>query len=184
MSALESRLGDMRAEVRGVFDNVLVTAMRRAIFATARAPVRARAPQGARRQKQLLARHVARLGQMDEDDRAIADRRPDPNRAAMQIDERARDGKTKTRALHAIVEGSIHLFEGPAKPCQRRRRNAHSGIFHIDIQSPLNHPRADADAAVIGREFDRVAQEDRENLFNRLAVGIDVLARQGFGDEH
>ena len=57
----------------------------------------------------------------------------------MQIDERAGDGKTKSRTLHAIVEGPAQLFERPAKPCQRRRRNAYSGILHIDVQSPLNH---------------------------------------------
>lgn len=101
----------------------------------------------------------------------------------MQIDERTRDGKTKTRTLHAIVQSSIQLFEWPAKPCQRRGRDSYSGIFHIDVQSALNHPRADTNAAVIWREFDRVAQEDREDLFNCLVVGMDALARQGFGDD-
>src|SRR5208337_3229516 len=101
----------------------------------------------------------------------------------MQINERTRDSKTKTRALHAIVQSSIQLFEGPAKPCQRCGWDSYSGIFHIDVQSALNHPRADADAAVIWREFDRVAQEDREDFFNCLVVGMDALARQGFGDD-
>ena len=62
--------------------------------------------------------------------------------------------------------------------------DAYSGIFHIDVQSALNHPCADADAAVIWREFDRVAQQDvRMYFFNCLVVGMDALARQGFGDD-
>src|ERR1700730_15747675 len=119
---------------------------------------------------------------MDENDRPLADRRTNPYRSAMQIDERARDRKTKPRALHAIVQCSAQLFEWPAKPCQRRRWNAHSGIFYIDVQSTLDHPRADADAAVIWGVFHRIAQEDREDLFNRLAVGMNALARKRFGD--
>jgi len=54
----------------------------------------------------------------------------------MQIDERTRDGKTKTRTLHAIVQSSIQLFEGrPALPAVRV--DSYSGIFHIDVQSAL-----------------------------------------------
>jgi len=60
----------------------------------------------------------------------------------MQIDERTRDGKTETRTLHAIVQSSIQLFEGPAKP-RSARVGFLFGIFHIDVQSALNHPRAE-----------------------------------------
>ena len=174
MSALEDALGEARRNVRAVFRRSYPRP-RRAIFCAGRLWTR-RGSGG--RQQQFLARRVARLRQMHADDRASADSRADAHRAAMQIDQRTRDGEAEPRAFHAIVERAVELFERPAKPRERRRRDAHAGILHIDIEGALNQPRADADATFVGREFDGVAKQDREDLLDRRAVGVDALAGQ------
>ena len=76
-------------------------------------------------------------GKMHLHDRAVAQRRADADCAAMQRDERARDGETQARAFHAIGERRVPLFERPSEPCQSLWRNAHAIVLDINVEGTL-----------------------------------------------
>ena len=68
----------------------------------------------------------------------------DVHLAAVQRDERARDGEAEAGALVAARERALHLLERAAELFQRRLRNADAGI--LDDQHDAVAPAARADA--------------------------------------
>ena len=117
--------------------------------------------------------------QADHDQRAGAGRGADAHRAAMQLDQRFRDGKAKPRALMALGELALDLLERPAEFLAARRAvDADAGIRDRDDDGAARHraPRTD-DAAAVGRELHGVGQEIEHDLLQRAAVGAQAQRR-------
>ena len=99
--------------------------------------------------------------------------------AAVQLGERAGDGKAEAGALVALRELGLDLLEGPAELVQGVLRDADAVVLDVDVDGIAGEAGADGDAAAVGRELGGVLEEVDEDLVEAALVGRhgDVLRR-------
>src|SRR5256885_8893150 len=128
-----------------------------------------------------LARLPARHRQAQQHESSPTQRRADAHRAAMQLGERPGDGEPEPRALVALGEPTLDLFERASKLGERVVRDADAGVGDGDAH-PFRGPSCtDGDAAALGRELDRVGEKIEHDLLEQAVVGRGADAGAGVG---
>ena len=91
----------------------------------------------------------------------------------MQVGQRPRNRKPKSRAVIGLGQLAFDLFEWPAQPPQRLGRDPDPGVGNQQHDGILDPPAADDDLAAVRREFDGVGEQIDDDLLGRAAIGHD-----------
>src|SRR6185295_12256084 len=103
--------------------------------------------------------------------RALARRALEPEPAAVQLDELARDGKPEPRALGSRRAGA-NLAEFLEHGFLVLRRDADAGVAHRYLDAIVVVRGRDADRSALRSEFQGVRQEVEEDLLDLALVGL------------
>ena len=99
------------------------------------------------------------------------------DRAAVHLHQRLADRQPQAQAAELPRDRAFRLLEGVEDPRQRLRLDADPAVVHLDDHVLLVRPAADAHAAAVRRELDRVLQEVPEDLLEPGRVGLDPVGR-------
>src|SRR5712691_645771 len=117
-------------------------------------------------------RALLRQRQREGERRADADRARDPDLAAVELDELAREREPEPRALDLLVRRP-HLPELLEHRLLILGGDADTSVLHGHQGVPVAHAGADVDAAALGGELQGVRQEVEEHLLDLSLVAAN-----------
>src|SRR5438309_4686882 len=102
----------------------------------------------------------------------------EPDATAVQLDELARDGETKSGPMVRARRRRVDLSELPEDQIVMLRRNAEPSVadFNEERREAVRLPsrRTDPHAPAGWRELDRVAEQVPDDVRDLLAIGVDA----------
>src|SRR5581483_10748494 len=137
----------------------------------------------ARSRHELLDRPRGHAGrERDPERRAAAVAARDRDRAAVRVDDRARDEEAEPGAGHLLCNRARRAEEPLEHLLRLAGREPDSRVAHLEHRSVGIPANADIDAPALGRELDRVRDEIVEELEEASLVALEhglALPREG-----
>src|SRR6185503_13072711 len=99
------------------------------------------------------------------------------DRSAMQLDQVSDDGEPQPEPTFGARARRIRLTKALEDVRQERRIDAATAVAHADLRLRLRGLDPHLDAAVLGREFDRVGKQVPDDLLQAASVARDRAER-------